>query len=101
RTAQPVGVVAIVKRVVALPVRGERGVGGRGRQRDRRAVPPAPHDLGGEQLFAARIQGGGLREPLPERHNVLAKLAVDHVRAVDAQLHGRRRRGQHSLFVGV
>ena len=77
------------------------GSGSLGREVDRRAVAPAPDDLGREQFLAAGIQLRCPRQLVPEGGHVLVELPVDEEGAVGGELVGSRRVGQNVLLVGI
>ena len=77
--------VVYEKALLRLVVGHDGWVGMLGRQVDRRAVAPAPDDLGREQFLAAGIQLRRLRELGPEGGHVLVELSVDEEGAVRAR----------------
>ena len=72
-----------------------------GREVDRRAVAPAPDDLGGEQFLAAGIELCRLRKLGSEGGDVLVELSVDEEGAVCGELVGGGRVGKDVFLVGI
>ena len=86
--------------VVALHVGAEGRIVSFGRQHERRAAAPAPHQLGRDQFLLLRSVAV-LPEKLAKLPHMLLEPPVGHVAAVLRQNFGPRAVGYDAVFVGI
>src|SRR2546421_9007936 len=85
-------VIVVQEVVVATRVGSQRGVIPLRGERQWRAAPPAPDDLGGKQFLLLRA-GSLCAQVLAQRRHVLVEFAKGGIGAVAAQYLGLRHRG--------
>ena len=90
----------IVEVVVSLRIGPKLGIVLVGREHERRAAAPAPHQLGGDQFLLLRGVAV-LPKKLAKLPHMLRKPAVGHVAAVARESFGLRAVGYDTVFVWI